>query len=104
MTVYSRFTVAKSRPTVRISRRMRLSLPPAPGVPRQPVGVDGVEAIAALVRRVTDRVWAVPEGRIEDRDVVVDQRLLVAFEQLADLSYDFGDVHGGVDHALAPCL
>src|SRR5262245_37364925 len=35
-----------------------------------PVLVNGFEAVAVLVECIADSVWAVPEGRIEHRDVL----------------------------------
>src|SRR5688572_18354648 len=46
--------------------------------PRHAVRVDLGKAIAVLVERVADGVGAVPEGRVEDLHVLVDERLLVA--------------------------
>jgi antitoxin component of RelBE/YafQ-DinJ toxin-antitoxin module len=56
------------------------------------MGMDLIEAIAILVQRVADRVRAPPERRIENIDVLVDQRLLVALEDLAQLFDNLGNV------------
>ncbi len=64
------------------------------GRPGHPVGVDLAEAVAVLVERVADGVRAVPEGRVEHVDVLVDQGLLVALEQRAHLGHDLRQIGG----------
>ena len=64
------------------------------------MGVDLVKAVAVLVHGVADGVRALPESRVEDVDVLVDQRLLVALEERADLVDDLGDVGCQVHRSL----
>jgi hypothetical protein len=86
----SRSTVAKSRPSVRTSRRMRRSLMPGAGWARHAMLVNGVEAVADLVQGIANCVRAVPEGRIEHLDVLRLERRLVAIEQLPHLGAPSG--------------
>src|SRR5207247_7278553 len=78
-----------------------LFLDPRSGRARDAEGVDRVEAVAVLGHRVADRVRAVPERRVEHVDVLVDERLLVALEQRADLGHHLGHIGRHVDHRLA---
>src|SRR5260370_10184236 len=66
--------------------------------PRHAVGMDLGEAVAVLVHGVADGVRAPPEGGVQHVDVLVDQRLLVTFEQSTDLLDDFREVRLEVLH------
>src|SRR4029450_13912400 len=55
-----------------------------------PVLVNGFESVAVLLERIPNRVRAVPEGRIEYRDVLRLECRLIALEQLAHLGDDLG--------------
>src|SRR5688572_24118970 len=66
--------------------------------PRHPMRVDLREAVAVLVERVAHGVRALPERRVEHVDVLVDQRLLVALEDLPHLGHDLGPVRRRIDH------
>src|SRR5215831_14000995 len=63
------------------------------------MGVDLVEAVAVLVHRIANGVRAPPEGGVENGDALVDQGLLVAFEQGADFLDHFWLVGGEILHA-----
>src|SRR5688572_21824608 len=78
-----------------------LLLDARPGGPRHAVRVDLGEAVAVLVERIADRMRAVPERGVEHLHVLVDQRLLVALEDLTDLGHDLGPVRRRIDHQRA---
>jgi hypothetical protein len=42
--------------------------------------MDTIKPVAMFVIRQPDCVRAVPEGAIQHRDILLDQRLLIAFE------------------------
>ncbi|OGK80968.1 MAG: hypothetical protein A2X53_10535 [Candidatus Rokubacteria bacterium GWA2_70_23] len=63
-----------------------LLLDARPGRPCDPVRVDLAEAVAVLVQRVADGVRAVPERGVEPLHGPVDERLLVALEQVTHLA------------------
>src|SRR5688572_20633658 len=67
-----------------------------------PMGVNLVEAVAVLGVREADRVGAVPERAVEDLDVLVDQRLLVALDPLPHLGDDLAAIGRQIGHRVSP--
>ena len=65
--------MARSRPEGEDLEADAPLLDAGPRRARHPVGVDLAEAVAVLVERVADGVRAVPEGGVEDVDVLVDR-------------------------------
>src|SRR6185437_6375428 len=63
--------------------------------------MNGFEAVAVLVQRVTNGVRAVPEGRIEHRDVLRLDCRLVPLEQLSHLGDDLRDIRGEILHVMS---
>src|SRR5579883_20579 len=65
------------------------------------MGMDTVEAVAMLVVSDANGVRAVPESVVEDLDVLVDQRLLVGFEQRSHFFDDFRNIRLEIGHFAA---
>src|SRR4030095_1705113 len=72
--------------------------------PGDAMSMDPVEAVPVLVVGEADGVRAVPERAVEHVDVLVDQGLLVTFEQSTDLFDHFRDVRRQILHAASIAL